>query len=132
MRAPAGGTLEDRLRDGPLAPAQAVSVVARLADALAALHEKKCLHGAVKPSIRPSLRVIGVRLQDVASRGSRDRQPHRAVQLHAVSPKNDDRLELQYGGAFGVPRTERMGACPQERYEHPGGRARCRPIRAES
>ena len=37
MRAPAGGTLEDRLRDGPLAPAQAVSVVARLADALAAL-----------------------------------------------------------------------------------------------
>ena len=46
----AGGTLEDRLRDGPLAPAQAVSVVARLADALAALHEKGCLHGDVKPS----------------------------------------------------------------------------------
>ena len=63
---------------------QAVSVGARLADALAALREKKCLHGAVKPSIRPSLRVIGVRLQDVAGRGSRDRQPHRAVQLHAV------------------------------------------------
>ena len=84
MRAPAGGTLEDRLPDGPLAPAQAVSVGARLADALAALHEKKCLHGDVKPSIRPSLRVIGVRLQDVAGRGSRDRQPHRAEQLHAV------------------------------------------------
>ena len=84
MRAPAGGTLEDRLRDGPLAPAQAMSVGARLADALAALHEKKRLHGAVKPSIRPSLRVIGVRLQDVAGRGSRDRQSHRAVQLHAV------------------------------------------------
>ena len=84
MRAPAGGTLEDRLPDGPLAPAQAVSVGARLADALAALHEKKCLHGAVKSSIRSSLRVIGVRLQDVAGRGSRDRQPHRAVQLHAV------------------------------------------------
>ena len=46
----AGGTLEDRLRDGPLAPAQAVSVVARLADALAALHEKGFLHGDVKPS----------------------------------------------------------------------------------
>ena len=46
----AGGTLEDRLRDGPFAPAQAVSVVARLADALAALHEKGCLHGDVKPS----------------------------------------------------------------------------------
>ena len=46
----AGGTLEDRLRDGPLAPAQAVSVVARLADALAALHEKGVLHGDIKPS----------------------------------------------------------------------------------
>ena len=46
----AGGTLEDRLRDGPLAPSQAVSVAARLADALAALHEKGCLHGDVKPS----------------------------------------------------------------------------------
>ncbi len=46
----AGGTLEDRLRDGPLAPAEAVSVVTRLADALAALHEKGCLHGDVKPS----------------------------------------------------------------------------------
>ena len=46
----AGGTLEDRLRDGPLAPSQAVSVAARLADALAALHEKGFLHGDVKPS----------------------------------------------------------------------------------
>ena len=46
----AGGTLEDRLREGPLAPARAVSVAARLADALAALHEKGCLHGDVKPS----------------------------------------------------------------------------------
>ena len=46
----AGGTLENRLRDGPIAPAQAVSVVARLAEALAALHEKGFLHGDVKPS----------------------------------------------------------------------------------
>ena len=45
-----GGTLEDRLRDGPIAPTLAVSVVARLADALAALHEKGVLHGDVKPS----------------------------------------------------------------------------------
>ena len=46
----AGGTLEDRLREGPLAPSQAVSVAARLADALAALHQKGCLHGDIKPS----------------------------------------------------------------------------------
>ena len=45
-----GGTLADRLRDGPLAPSQAMSVVARLAGALAALHEKGFLHGDVKPS----------------------------------------------------------------------------------
>ena len=35
----------------------------------------------------PTSGVIGVRLQDVAGRGSRDRQPHRAVQLHAVDLK---------------------------------------------
>ncbi len=46
----AGGTLEDRLREGPLAPSQAVSVAARLADALAALHAKGFLHGDIKPS----------------------------------------------------------------------------------
>ena len=46
----ADGTLEDRLRERPLAPSQAVSVVARLADSLAALHEKGFLHGDVKPS----------------------------------------------------------------------------------
>ena len=34
----AGGTLEDRLRDGPIAAAEAVSLVARLAGALEALH----------------------------------------------------------------------------------------------
>ena len=44
----AGGTLADRLRGGPLPPAQAVAEV--LAGALAALHETGYLHGDVKPS----------------------------------------------------------------------------------
>ena len=33
-----------------------------------------------------------------------------------VSPKNDDRLELQYGGALGVPRTERMGPMKRSKF----------------
>ncbi len=46
----ARGTLADRLRRGPLPPAQAVSVAEVLADALGALHETGYLHGDVKPS----------------------------------------------------------------------------------
>ena len=45
----AGGTLEDRLRDGPIAPAEAVSVVARWADAQAARHENGCLYEDGQP-----------------------------------------------------------------------------------
>lgn len=45
-----GGTIEDRLRDGPVPPLKAVSAVTRLADALALLHEKGFLHGDIKPS----------------------------------------------------------------------------------
>ena len=45
-----GGTLEDRLRDGPVPPLEAVSGITRLADALAVLHEKGFLHGDIKPS----------------------------------------------------------------------------------
>ena len=33
-----------------------------------------------------------------------------------VSPENDDRLELQYGGALGVPRTERMGPMKRSKF----------------
>ena len=45
-----GGTLADRLRDGPLAGPEAVTVTANLAGALAALHAAGYLHGDVKPS----------------------------------------------------------------------------------
>ena len=44
------GTLADRLRRGPVPAWSAVSIAARLADALAALHEAGYLHGDVKPS----------------------------------------------------------------------------------
>ena len=33
-----------------------------------------------------------------------------------VSPENDDRLELQYGGALGVPRAERMGPMKRSKF----------------
>ena len=45
-----GGTLEDRLKDGPIPPLEALSTITGLADALAALHEKGFLHGDIKPS----------------------------------------------------------------------------------
>ena len=46
----AGGTLADRLRQGPAQAAEAVSMAAVLGDALAALHRLGYLHGDVKPS----------------------------------------------------------------------------------
>ena len=45
-----GGTLSDRLREGPLAAGRAVAVTLDLADALAALHRAGYVHGDVKPS----------------------------------------------------------------------------------
>ena len=46
----AGGTLADRLRQGPAPAAEAVSMAAVLGDALGALHRAGYLHGDVKPS----------------------------------------------------------------------------------
>ena len=46
----AGGTLEDRLRRGPVQAQEAISMTCLLADALAALHEAGYRHGDVKPS----------------------------------------------------------------------------------
>ncbi len=45
-----GGTLADRLRDGPLAGPEAITVTVNLAGVLAALHGAGYLHGDVKPS----------------------------------------------------------------------------------
>ena len=46
----AGGTLADRLREGPVPAPEAVSVAVQLAAALAALHRARYLHGDIKPS----------------------------------------------------------------------------------
>ena len=45
-----GGTLADRLRQGPVPVAEAVSLATVLGDALATLHRAGYLHGDVKPS----------------------------------------------------------------------------------
>ena len=45
-----GGTLADRLRQGPVPDSRAIAIVATLADALAALHDAGYLHRDVKPS----------------------------------------------------------------------------------
>ena len=46
----AGGTLADRLRNGPVPARRAAGVIATLADALAALHDAGYLHRDIKPS----------------------------------------------------------------------------------
>jgi hypothetical protein len=50
MRLVDGGTLQRRLVDGPLAPPDVLRVGARLADAMAQVHERGLVHRDVKPS----------------------------------------------------------------------------------
>ncbi len=45
-----GGTLADRLRDGPVPALEAVAITTTLAEALTAVHETGYVHGDVKPS----------------------------------------------------------------------------------
>jgi serine/threonine protein kinase len=45
-----GGTLSQRLRKGPLSSAEAITLGAQLADALATLHRASLLHRDIKPS----------------------------------------------------------------------------------
>ena len=45
-----GGTLAERLADGPISASRSVAVTIHLAEALAALHRAGYLHGDVKPS----------------------------------------------------------------------------------
>ena len=45
-----GGTLADRLRDGPVPAPEAVAITTTLAEALTAVHEAGYVHGDVKPS----------------------------------------------------------------------------------
>jgi serine/threonine-protein kinase len=44
-----GGTLAERIANGPLAVAEAVAIALRLADALAYMHGRGLVHGDVKP-----------------------------------------------------------------------------------
>ncbi len=45
-----GGTLKDRLEQGPLAPEEARAIFAQLADALHYMHERGILHRDIKPT----------------------------------------------------------------------------------
>src|SRR5262249_43312984 len=45
-----GGTLANRLRNGPLDPREAASLIAKLADAVRAAHELGIVHRDLKPS----------------------------------------------------------------------------------
>ena len=83
----AGGTLADRLRHGPIAPPRAVVITAALAEALAALHEARCLHRDIKPG-NIAFTADGVpKLLDFGLAGEMDDAAMAGGTLHYASPE---------------------------------------------
>ena len=84
----AGGTLADRLQEGPMPAWQAVSMALQLADALGALHESGYLHGDVKPSnVGFTSRGLPKLLDFGLARGSNDFAAPGGGTLRYVSPE---------------------------------------------
>ena len=82
-----GGTLADRLRHGPIAPPRAVVITAALAEALAALHEARCLHRDIKPG-NIAFTADGVpKLLDFGLAGEMDDAAMAGGTLHYASPE---------------------------------------------
>lgn len=50
MRQMTGGSLEDRLKDGPLKPRRIAAILQRVAEGLSAAHQKGIIHRDIKPS----------------------------------------------------------------------------------
>ena len=82
-----GGTLEDRLQQGPVPPAEAVAAISALADALAALHEQGFLHGDIKPSNIGFTSSGSPKLLDFGLARSRDDAAAAGGTLRYVSPE---------------------------------------------
>ncbi|MCI0702836.1 MAG: serine/threonine-protein kinase, partial [Planctomycetia bacterium] len=81
-----GGTLADRLKDGPLDPRDSASLVAKLADAVRAAHDLGIVHRDLKPSNI---------LFENAERGTRNAEPK----------SEDSPGEVSSHSAFRVPRS---------------------------